>query len=127
MLPLTDEEYNIMLRKIMGQSSIPVIEKTKVDRKVERKYYRWLKQGRSLTVGPSLKTIYIDGKKLIRKEELRKLVEVEMKRVKNSGNRKLTGRIKERVISCSHEEVKMIKKESRNLKLRFHRIRILFK
>ena len=49
-LPLTDEGYNIMFRKIMGQSSIPVIEKTKVDRKVERKYYRWLKQGRSLTV-----------------------------------------------------------------------------
>ena len=50
---LSDQEYDIMIRKIIGSSNKPVADRTKDETVVIRKYYRWVRQGHDVSVGPS--------------------------------------------------------------------------
>ena len=59
---LSDEEYELMIRKITGSYNIPVAERSIKETRLLRKYYRWLSEGNDLSVGLSGKTIYINGK-----------------------------------------------------------------
>ena len=94
-----------MLRKITGRYDTPVAERSSADNRLLRKYYRWIKQGKDISVGPSCKTVYIDGKKLTRKEEIERAIKMAEKESKGSGARKVTGRIKARFIGCSEANV----------------------
>ena len=58
---LTEEEYDIMVRKIAGQYNKGMADRTLIEKSTIRKYYRWLKQGKHVYLGPSGKTIYIRG------------------------------------------------------------------
>ena len=49
---LTDEEYEILLRKILGIFDAPVSDRTTVGKSILRKYCRWKKEGRELHIGP---------------------------------------------------------------------------
>ena len=71
---LNDEEYDIILRKLTDSFMIPLRDRTKVERSAIRKYYRWMKSGMEITVGPSGKTLYLEGKQLIRKEEIQNVM-----------------------------------------------------
>ena len=61
-IALSDEEYDVMLKKIVGEFTKPVNERNKLERKMIRKYYRWLREGKDVSIGPSGKTMYVDGK-----------------------------------------------------------------
>ena len=74
-----------MLKKVIGNFKTPVAERSTVERTINRKYYRWLKEGKVLSVGNSGKHIYIDGKRLLRKNEMKKAVEKVIKDGKNHG------------------------------------------
>ena len=67
---LSDEEYNVMIKKITGVFNKPSHERTNLEKSVIRKFYRWIKEGKQITVGVSGTTIYINGKQLMRKEEV---------------------------------------------------------
>ena len=56
---LSEEEYAILLRKLLGRFNTPVRERTLVEKNVLRKYYRFVKGGRELHVGSSGKSLYI--------------------------------------------------------------------
>ena len=56
---LSDEEYNIMIKKIMRDFKKPSDERTNVETNVIRKFYRWITEGKEITVGASWKTIYV--------------------------------------------------------------------
>lgn len=108
-LALRDDEYEVMLKKVLGNFQTPVAERSLIERTINRKYYRWIKEGKELSVGNSGKHIYIDGKRLLRKNELAKAVEKVIKEGKNPGCRTVAGRLKENIAGCSHNDVKKIK------------------
>ena len=114
---LSDEEYEILLRKILGRYNTPVIERTMIEKKVLRKYYRLVKGGKELHVGPSGKSIYIDGRLLIRNEEMGKAIKSISKESKNPGIRKLTDRIQSRFVGCSRKKVITEKLQDKSLKV----------
>ena len=60
--PIEEQEYDILLRKILGQFDTPVSSISKKKQFIIQKYYRWVRNGRDIRVGSSGKTIYIDGK-----------------------------------------------------------------
>ena len=82
---LSDEEYDIMIRKITGAYDTPVAERSSKEMRLLRKYYRWISHGKDLTVGPSGKTIYVDGKQLARRKEIERTIQNAEKVTKNSG------------------------------------------
>ena len=102
---LSDHEYDIMIRKILGSFDTPVTDRTKVEIVVIRKYYRWIRQGHDLTIGASGRTIYLDGKQLLRIEEKERAIKQTIKESKNSGSRKLAGRLKTRFAGCSEGQI----------------------
>lgn len=102
---ISDVEYNILLKKVKGEFTTPVSERTREENKVLRKYYRWISQNKDVRVGPSGRTIYVDGRQLIRKEELNRTIKALEKESKNSGARKLTQRIKDQFVGCSEKVV----------------------
>ena len=114
-ISLTDERYDIIL-KISGKFSKPSSERNNVVNSVIRKYYRWIKDGKEITVGPSGKTIYVDGKQLIRKEELNREISHAAKESKNGGTRKLKQRIKTRFLGCSERNLIKAKADSKSLR-----------
>ena len=114
---LSDEEYDILLRRITGRYDTPVAERRKEDIRALRKYYRWVKQGKEVSVGPSCNTIYIDGKKLMRRGEVERSIKMAEKESKCSGARKVTGRIKARFIGCSEKNVIASKSSRVNFKV----------
>ena len=114
---LSDEEYDLMIRKITGRYNIPVAERSVKETRLLRKYYRWICLGNDLSVGPSGKTIYINGKQLVRKEEIERTIKLSEKESKNSGIRKLTGRIQNRYIGCSEKNVATSKSNSKSLQV----------
>ena len=65
---LSDVDYDLMIRKILGSFDTPVAERTKKEAAVIRKYYRWIDVGHEVTVGRSGRTIYVNGKQLLRKK-----------------------------------------------------------
>ena len=105
---LSDEEYNILLNKVLNRFDTAVVDRSTVEKAVLRKYYRWVKAGRQLPVGPSGKNIYIDGKKVMRKSEIKQIVKKMEKNTKGSGSRKLAQRIKSRYIGCTERHVTTI-------------------
>ena len=115
---LSAAEYEIVLRKIMGCYDTPVAERTCVDNRALRKFYRWIKDERHISVGPSGKTIYIDGKKLLKKDEIDLAIKKAEKDTKCSGARKLAERIKARFMGCSENIVVDSKSRRVNLKVR---------
>ena len=64
-------------------------------------------------MGPSCKTVYIDGKKLMRKEEIERAIKMAEKKSKGSGARKVTGPI----IGCSEANVVSSKSSRTNSKV----------
>ena len=78
-LALDNNEYNIMLKEIKGNFNVPVSERTKVERTTCRNNYRWMKEGKTLTIGNTGLSIYIDGKRLLRKDEMRLVVKKAIK------------------------------------------------
>ena len=48
---LSDEEYNVMIKKITGVFNKPSHERTNLEKSVIRKFYRWIKEGKQTTVG----------------------------------------------------------------------------
>ena len=98
---LTDEEYNILLNKIINNFDTPVAERSTTEKAVLRKYYRWIKAGKQITIGASFKNIYVDGKRLMRKSELKEIVTRMEKCTKQSGVRKITHRINSRYAGWS--------------------------
>ena len=112
---LSDEEYDIMIRKITGAYDTPVTERSSKEMRLLRKYSRWISHGKDLTVGPSGKTIYVDG--LVRREEIERTIQNAEKVTKNSGIRKLTERIKNRFVGCSEKNVVVSKSNSKCLKV----------
>ena len=50
---LTDEQYDIMIRKVRGEFDKPLGDRNSVEKNVIRKYYRWLSQGKDIYIGPS--------------------------------------------------------------------------
>ena len=112
---LSDEEYDLLLRKITGRYDTPVIaERSSAD---IRKDYRWINQGKDISVSPSCKTVYIDGKKLMRKEEIERAIKMAEKESKGSGACKVTGRIKARFIGCSEANAVSSKSSRTNSKV----------
>ena len=79
-LNLDNDEYNIMLNEIKGNFNVPVSERTKVERTTCRINYRWMKEGKTLTIGNTGQSIYIDGKRLLRKDEMKLVVKKMEKR-----------------------------------------------
>ena len=73
---LSDAEHDIHIRKITGSYGTAVTERSSIDVRILPKYYRWIKQGKDISVGPSCKTIYIDGKQLMRKEETERAIKM---------------------------------------------------
>ena len=114
---LSEEEYAILLRKLLGRFNTPVRERTSVEKNVLRKYYRLVKGRRELHVGSSGKSIYIDGKLLIRIEEMAKAINSVSKESKNPGIRKLTDRIQSRFAGCSRKKVIAEKLQDKSLKV----------
>ena len=116
-IALSDEEYDVMLKKIVGEFTKPSNERNKFELKMIRKYYRWLREGKDISIGASGKTIYVDGKQVMRKDDIGRAVSRAIKESKNAGNRKLTQRIKARFAGCSHRNVKIVKSCSKSLKV----------
>ena len=48
-----------MIKKITGDFKKPSDERTNVEKNVIRKFYRWMTEGKQITVGASGKTIYV--------------------------------------------------------------------
>ena len=107
----------ILLRKILGRFNTPVRERTLVEKNVLRKYYRLVKGGREFHVGSSGKSIYIDGRLLIRNEEMGKAINSISKESKNPGIRKLTDRIQSRFAGCSRKKVIAEKLQDKSLSI----------
>ena len=59
---LSDQEYDIMVRKILGSFDKPVTDRTNLDTVVIRKYYRWMRQGHDVTVGAGGRTMSFKAK-----------------------------------------------------------------
>ena len=114
---LSEEEYTILLRKLLGRFNTPVRERTLVEKNVLRKYYRLVKGGRELHVGSSGKSIYIYGKLSIRNEEMAKAIKSVSKESKNPGIRKLTDRVQSRFAGCSRKKVIAEKLQDKSLKV----------
>ena len=114
---LSEEEYDILIRKILGRFNTPVSERTLVEKKILRKYNRLVKGEKELRVGPSGKSIYVDGKLLVRNEEVAKAINSISKESKNPGIRKLTERIQSRFAGCSRKKVIAKKLEDKSLKV----------
>ena len=106
-----------MIQKVTGSYNVPVADRSTEENRLIRKYYRWISQGKDLSVGSSGKTIYIDGKQLLRTEEKERAIKGAEKESKNSGSRKLTGRIKSRFVGCSEKNVVASKSNSRSVKV----------
>lgn len=103
---LSDEEYKIMIEKIQGRFSKPVNKRTKLEVGTLRKLYRWKNDGREIVVGASGASIYIDGKRIMRRKERDNLIKEHEKKGKDPGARKLTYRIKSKYIGCSERHIK---------------------
>ena len=86
---LTDEEYDILLRKITGSFDKPVNERTKTENSFLRKFYRWKNEGKDLFVGSSGKSIYVNGKRLMHSSERDTIIKKMHKTTKESGSRKV--------------------------------------
>ena len=86
---LSDHEYDIMIRT-------PVTD---------------------LTIGASGRTIYLDGKQLLRIEEKERAIKQTIKESKNSGSRKLAGRLKTRFAGCSEGQIITSKSNSKSLQV----------
>ena len=114
---LTDEQYDIMIRKVRGEFDKPLGDRNSVEKNVIRKYYRWLSQGKDIYIGPSGKTIYINGKQLIQKEELNQAISHARKETKDAGIRKLTQRMKTRFVGCSERKIVSAKADNKCLKV----------
>ena len=54
------------VKKTVGEFTKPLNERNKLELKTIRKYYRWLREGKNISIEASGKTIYVDGKKLMR-------------------------------------------------------------
>ena len=90
---LADNEYEIMLKKVTGQLDSRSDERSVIEKSTIRKFYRWIKGGKTITIGASGKTLYIDGKQLFRKSELTTAIKRVIKDTKDSGSRKLRDRL----------------------------------
>ena len=91
---LSDIEYEIMLKKVTGLLDSRSDERSVIEKSTIRKFYRWIKSGKTITIGPSGKTLYIDGKQLFRKSELTTAIKKVIRDTKDSGSRKLRDRLK---------------------------------
>ena len=114
---ISNNEYEILLKKINGEFNIPVKERIAEMNLIIRKYYRWLDQGKDVRVGPSGRTIYVEGLQLIRKNEIDQAIKGLEKETKNSGVRKLTDRIKQRFVGCTEKNVASAKDRSKSIKV----------
>ena len=85
---LTEEEYEIMVWKIRGVFNTPVNERDSIEKSVLRKYYRWRKEGRAIIIGASEKTIYVDGRKLMKINDRDIAIKEMEKNSKDSGVKK---------------------------------------
>lgn len=85
--PLSDEEYAILLNKLLGRFDTAVTDRSTLEKAVLRKFYRWIKAGRELTVGSSGTNIYVDGKKLLRKSDVKRIIKRMEKSTKQSGRK----------------------------------------
>ena len=82
-------------------------ERTNLEKAVLRKYKRWKKDGQNIFLGSSEKTIYVDGKKILRNKERDNMINHIEKAAKDPGVRKLTDRIKTRFIGCLEKQLKL--------------------
>ena len=60
-----------MLKKIVGEFTKPLDERNKLELKMKQKYSRWLREGKDISIGA---TIYVDGKQLMRKDDIGRAV-----------------------------------------------------
>ena len=77
-----------------------------------------MNQEKNVYLGPSGKTIYVDGKELIRKGEMTRAISQASKKCQNSGARKLTQRIRNHFVGCSEKDVVNVKANSKSLKVK---------
>ena len=66
--PIEDDEYELLINWLKDENQLSMAARTRKDKNSIRKFYRWLKSGKDLRVGPSGKVVYIDGRRLLRKE-----------------------------------------------------------
>jgi len=114
---LSDEEYDIMIKRIQGCFSTPVNERTNLEKATLRKFYRWKNEGREIVIGASGKSIYVDGKRVMRQGERENVIKQNEKKGKDPGVRKLAHRIKSKYIGCSERHVKTSRLDRNYLKV----------
>ena len=95
--PIEDDEYELLINWLKDENQLSMAARTRKDKNSIRKFYRWLKSGKDLRVGPSGKVVYIDGRRLLRKE-VEEAIKVIDKTTKFSGARKAVNRLNERVV-----------------------------
>ena len=113
---LSEEEYAILIQKILGKFTTPVAERALIEKSVLRKYYRLVK-AKDIHVGPSGKSIYINGRLLLRNEEMGKAIKSVSKQSKGAGVRKVTDRIQSRFAGCSRKKVIAKKLQDKSLEV----------
>ena len=115
---LSDFEYDIIIRKIIGTYNTAVSERSKEEKVVLRKYYRWIENGCDVRVGSSGKTIYVDDKQLLRESETERIIKRAENESKSSGSRKLAGRVNARYVGCTESSIIKSKANSKSLQVR---------
>ena len=110
---LTDYEYDIIIRQVIGTYDTKVSERTKEEKVVLRKYYRWVENGMAITVGASGKTIYVNNKQLLREGEKESVIKRAEKDSKSSGSRKMAGRVNAKYVGLTEKHIIQSKAKSK--------------
>ena len=115
---LTDYEYDVIVKKVTGTYDTKVSERTREEKVVLRKYYRWIEKGMEVTVGPSGRTIYVNNKQVLRTGEVDKIIYKADKESKSSGSRKLAGRVNVKYLGLTEKNIIQLKVKSKSLQVR---------
>ena len=104
MKALDDEEYELLLRWLRGEFDTQCNNRTTKEKTALRKFYRWMKE-HELKVGVSGRTVYIDGKRLLRSNEIETEIRRADKDTKSSGSRKVKSRLDSSVIGVAESQI----------------------
>ena len=81
--PLSDKPYETLLLLVQGKFNVPVAERTREQRNAVVRYWR---QRDSLHLGPqSTPTLYLDGKKVVKKSSIASAVATTFDQAKAGG------------------------------------------